>query len=408
MSYWDFDRFGEDIKRTVQDAIDSQNYERLNETIADTVRTAADSFTRGIKNVGETVDKTVKKAADMQNERVKPNNPIYKGPQRNLFAKATGAKVKGILLSVFGCLSAGTFGVLALIVAVSGFLVGEIVNIGAVLISLLVLTTVSALLAGAGAKRLGVTSRFKAYKRALAGREFCNISELAQLVKKPNKFVARDVGRMIRKGWFLEGHLDQQNTCLIVSHDCYEQYLKLMQDTQQRKLEEEESARRAAERKRQREMEEQAVQEGLPREVREILKTGDTYIAKIHACNDAIPGAEISAKISRMEMIVDKIFDRVEQNPDSVPDIRRMMEYYLPTTVKLLDAYIQLEAQPVQGENILTSKREIEGTLDTLNVAFEKLLDSLFQDTAWDVSSDISVLRTILAQEGLSKEDFKQ
>ena len=60
----------------------------------------------------------------------------------------------------------------------------------------------------------------------------------------------------------------------------------------------------------------------------------------------------------------------------------------------------------MQGENILSSKKEIEDTLDTLNMAFEKLLDDLFQDTAWDVSSDISVLKTMLAQEGLTENDF--
>ena len=73
-----------------------------------------------------------------------------------------------------------------------------------------------------------------------------------------------------------------------------------------------------------------------------------------------------------------------------------------------MDAYEDLDAQPVQGANIISSKQEIEKTLDTLNVAFEKLLDSLFQDTAWDVSSDVSVLHTMLAQEGLTEEDFKQ
>lgn len=83
------------------------------------------------------------------------------------------------------------------------------------------------------------------------------------------------------------------------------------------------------------------------------------------------------------------------------------MEYYLPTAIKLLEAYEELDAQPVAGENILSSKAEIEATLDTLNVAFEKILDSLFQDTAWDVSSDISVLNTVLAQEGLKEKGGK-
>ena len=83
------------------------------------------------------------------------------------------------------------------------------------------------------------------------------------------------------------------------------------------------------------------------------------------------------------------------------------MEYYLPTTVKLLEAYEEMDAQPVGGTNIQTAKKEIEDTLDTLNVAFEKLLDELFQDTAWDISTDISVLHTMLAQEGLKDDGLK-
>ena len=75
---------------------------------------------------------------------------------------------------------------------------------------------------------------------------------------------------------------------------------------------------------------------------------------------------------------------------------------------ELLQAYQDLDAQPVQGENIISSKKEIEKTLDTLNRAFEKLLDDLFQETAWDVSTDISVLHTMLAQEGLTEDGLKK
>ena len=146
----------------------------------------------------------------------------------------------------------------------------------------------------------------------------------------------------------------------------------------------------------------------LPEECRALIAEGQRYVAHIRECNDAIPGEEISAKISRMEMLVDRIFDRVEENPQSVSDIRKLMEYYLPTTIKLLEAYEQLDRQPVDGENIQTAKREIEATLDTLNTAFEKLLDDLFQDTMWDVSSDISVLNTMLAQEGLKEDGMKK
>lgn len=78
----------------------------------------------------------------------------------------------------------------------------------------------------------------------------------------------------------------------------------------------------------------------------------------------------------------------------------------LPTTVKLLETYRELDSQPIQSDNIVDSKREIEKALDSLSVAFEKLLDSLFRDVATDVSSDITVLRTVLAQEGLTESPF--
>ena len=140
--------------------------------------------------------------------------------------------------------------------------------------------------------------------------------------------------------------------------------------------------------------------------VQEVLDKGNEFLDKIHRSNDAIPGEEISAKISRMELIVEKIFERAQKHPEIIPDLKKLMNYYLPMTVKLLDAYEEMDQQPVQGENIQASKKEIEDTLDTLNQAFEKLLDSVFQDTAWDVSSDISVLHTLLAQEGLTDDDF--
>jgi 5-bromo-4-chloroindolyl phosphate hydrolysis protein len=141
--------------------------------------------------------------------------------------------------------------------------------------------------------------------------------------------------------------------------------------------------------------------------VQQVLDKGNAFIAEIRRCNDAIPGEEISAKIDRMEAIIRRIFHRAETNPEIVPDLKKMMDYYLPMTVKLLNAYADMDAQPVQGENILNSKAEIEGTLDTLNLAFEKLLDSLFADTALDVSSDISVLQTMLAQEGLTDDGLR-
>ncbi len=110
-----------------------------------------------------------------------------------------------------------------------------------------------------------------------------------------------------------------------------------------------------------------------------------------------------------LENVIKRIFKRVEQHPELIDDLHKFMDYYLPTTVKLLQAYEELDKQDVEGDNIIMAKKEIENTLDTINEAFENLLDSFFRDTAWDVATDISVLKTMLAQEGLTGgKDFSR
>lgn len=295
--------------------------------------------------------------------------------------------------TIAGCLLIG-----GMITGVTGMLLGAGVGVSVALSIQVILLAVFTALGITGTKLLSRVKRFQTYIEELQGREYGNVKDLALRVQKKEKFVVKDLETMIRKGWFLQGYLDEQKACLMTSREAFEQYQELMAQARQQKAREQETKERQkadADRR-----------AGLDPKVQEVIEAGNAYIRKIRECNDAIPGEVVSEKMSRMELLTKRIFARVEQNPEVVTDIRRLMEYYLPTAVKLLEAYEELDAQPVQGENILSSKKEIEDTLDTLNIAFEKLLDDLFQETAWDVSSDISVLKTMLAQEGLTKNDF--
>ncbi len=428
MTNRDWEKFGEDIRKTVQEAIDSQDFHKLNQTITDTVNRAADSVARNFRDLNQRQAGSGnrytyygslgrERAFTQPKEDGGPESfsqPQY-GEQRKLpvlYNKITGTKVGGVVLTAVGFSLGGIFTVVFLIVMVCMLLFGTFSVFQIFGISLLLAVMLIGYgMGGYGVRIRGRVKRFRMYLQILGRREYCNIRELADKTHKDIKYVARDLEKMISSGWFLQGHLDKQRTCLIVSHRMYEQYLKVENDRQKY-----ESEKKDIEAQREREQELRRKQDGnektstsrLPSEVRKVIESGDDYIRQIHMCNDAIAGAEISNKISRIEMVVDKIFDRVEQNPESVDDIRKLMEYYLPATVKLLKAYQELDAQPVDGENIRSSKAEIEATLDTLNAAFEKLLDNLFQDTAWDVSTDISVLQTMLAQEGLTEDILKK
>ena len=116
------------------------------------------------------------------------------------------------------------------------------------------------------------------------------------------------------------------------------------------------------------------------------------------------PDEEMSNKISRLEAVSAKIFAQAKTDPEKLPRMRKFMEYYLPTSLKLLQTYAELDAQGVEGENIRESKRRIEQTMDTLVQAFETQLDQLFQSDAMDVSADIDVMENMLRADGLTGE----
>mgnify|MGYP000339685200 FL=1 len=141
-------------------------------------------------------------------------------------------------------------------------------------------------------------------------------------------------------------------------------------------------------------------------EFQKIIAEGKRYMTRIREANDAIPDTEISNKLYRMELIVGKIFDYVAKHPEQIGQLRRFMDYYMPTTDKLVNAYKDFDMQPIQGENIKKAKTEIAATLDTINEAYEKLYDSMYAEAVMDVSSDIVVLQTLLAQEGLTGSAF--
>ena len=103
-----------------------------------------------------------------------------------------------------------------------------------------------------------------------------------------------------------------------------------------------------------------------------------------------------------------QIVDQVVKEPKKLPQIRKFMNYYLPTTLKILNAYDRMDSTGISGENIDSTKQRVERMMDTLVLAFDKQLDSLFGAEAMDISTDITVLENLLAQEGLNGSDFKR
>ena len=136
-------------------------------------------------------------------------------------------------------------------------------------------------------------------------------------------------------------------------------------------------------------------------EIDALLDERAKAVSEMRRLNDSIKDPKISAQITQLETTTGKIIDAVVEKPSKLPQIRKFMNYYLPTTLKLLNAYDRMDATGVSGANIDGTKGKIEDMLDTICVAFSRQLDSLYGEEALDISADIKVMEQMLAQEGI-------
>ena len=136
-------------------------------------------------------------------------------------------------------------------------------------------------------------------------------------------------------------------------------------------------------------------------EIDALIKERDRAVSEMRRLNDSIEDPVISEQIDRLESTTKKIIAQVVQTPEKLPQIRRFLNYYLPTTLKLLNAYDRMADVGTSGENIGGTKAKIEDMMDTIVTAFDKQLDALFGEEALDISTDITVMEQMLAREGI-------
>ncbi len=467
MSQKNFSNLGDEIRDIVQDAVNTMDFHHINRDIEHSLRSALSEIRGSLginipgmdrkepknqegagsgknhwngQNGGDNrtswqqnqVDwrQAFTNRRDLRSNRkdyrmpVKPN-PAEFGTSAMVPKQKSGlvpyvevGRVSGILLTVFGSIGTGVFGISALVLLILAFTLPGLGFLATIALGVSALLVPSLLMMARGGKNRKRLKRFRRYLKIIGGRGYCTLNELAQSTGWSKRFVLKDVRRMISIGMFSEGRIDEQQTCVILNRESYQQYLETMKGARTRELEQgarggaggaggsagqaggaggfQQAAGGPA-----------AASSPENEALRKALENGRNCIRQMKEANEEIQGEEISRKLYRLELVTGRIFDYVGTHPAQLPEIQKFMEYYLPTTLKLINAYREFDRQPVQGDNITTAKKEIETTLDTINHAFETLLDSLYGDAAMDVSTDISVLETMLAQEGLTPGELK-
>ena len=138
-----------------------------------------------------------------------------------------------------------------------------------------------------------------------------------------------------------------------------------------------------------------------------LVERGQDMLSQIRRENDLIPDAGLTAQMNRLDDVANRIFRTVAEQPQKAPQIRRFMDYYLPTTLKMLAGYRKMDERQVSGQNAEETRGQVREAMDTVLKAFDKQLDALYQDDMLDLTTDIDVMEAMLRQDGLIDSDMK-
>lgn len=230
-------------------------------------------------------------------------------------------------------------------------------------------TAVGVVLLACGLVRKKKAGRYLRYRSLIGRKESVSIEALAKAMPVSFHRACDDLQDMLERGFLPAGYLDLEQQQLILSKD--------------------------------------GIKEKAPEPKPEPKPAEDDVLAQIKAVNDDIDDEDMSRKIDRIGEITARILDYQRQHPDSASELRSFLNYYLPTTLKILRSYAQLEEQGIEGENITSTKARIEGMMDKVVEGFEKRLDKLFGTDAVDITSDVQVLEQMLQKDGLAGDQIK-
>lgn len=378
--------------------MDKKDLSNLEDQIMSTVSNAlkAIDFANLKKDINDKTEDTlnqVKSKFNGYSEKYMRLNKKAKNDISKYISKRPAGSMSGILYILFGISGCLVYGSSVLIFIIFKILFGMIGS-NVLFVSALLLLVVSVGLLIRGITLRKRVKRFKKYVRFIDDNNYFLINDLAKFAREKESFVVKDLSKMIDLGMFLEGHIDEEKTYFMLNDEVYNDYLNLKNQQIAKEIDNEKLNEEI---------------ENLEKdEIESTIKIGRNYIEQIKNIKNELYKEEIAVKLDKLGNISNQILVQVEKNPNKIQEVNKFINHYLPITIKLINSYKDINNQVVQGENIENAKLEIEKSIDLINSAFENLLDDLYEDVVLDISTDISVLKTLFKQEGLTEDDFKK
>jgi len=392
-----------DIGNAVSEAVRTGNFSHLSGDVEQSVSRVTSQFDLRINRAG----KAFADRQQMGGGEAAAGRPV---PARTDFTDRTPSQVPDIVRMVAGYGGVAVFGVLSLGMAAAGWVFSGQSSLLTAAEAGFALSAAAAtgcgMLARRGRKGRDRLKRFEEYRQVIGDREYIAIRELAEKTGYPEETVRKDLLRMKRDGLLPRATFDLHRTTIMLTDRAFKQYQEAERARKVREQQEgADSAAFSADGSQADAGGTADARQNFDADaVESLIRDGNASILRIRRVNDEIPEEDpMSGKLYRLEDICRRIFTQVRRDPSCAGDCRRLMQYYLPTTEKLIRAYAELSRQPDAGENIVGTRNEILRSMDVINGAFEKLLDQMFQEKAWDIASDINVMKTMMAQDGLTE-----
>ena len=356
------------------------------------------SVLSGVKNGVELASKKIENAKlEEMRKREDLIDKIKKEEISLYISKKPKGRISSVILKIIG-ITGMIFNSLIFLLYIVGVSVSKSSPEFGIIVFFSIFLIINMMILLSGSSKSERIKRFKKYVRCLDSKAYCRIDKLSESVNKDNKFVVKDLKKMMELDMFKKGHIDEEETYFILSDKVYNDYV-MMQESYKKRKEEEEQKKK-----------EQSIEKDNTEESKydNTIKRGEEYISQIQDANNYIKDENMSLKLTKLEEILREIFKNIKENPENISYVRKTIEHYLPMTIKLVNSYIELSNQSIQGENIKNAKKEIEESIDLINKAFEALLNDLFEEVAMDISTDISALKTLFTQDGLTEEEIKK
>ena len=253
----------------------------------------------------------------------------------------------------------------------------------AFLISTLAVVIINLGLIVRAVKTIRFAKRYEKYVELFRYKNIEIIDDINSYTGLNYSLIVKDLSKAVDQKLIPEGHFTTENLVFIASDDLYSKY---------------EENRPEYDRYYKKLIEERARIEERSDEIQKILDIGNEYLEKIRNSNKLIKDKDITEKLYKMEKIVATIFREVDINPGQSGKLSMFLNYYLPTTEKLLRTYIDIAEKKIEGTSIQHSKKEIEHGLDMLIESFEGILNQFYGEQEMDIVSDVAAMETIMTQ----------